>query len=140
MNAAEVRELADDGQQGGQRANKSLVVVICFAVTVFLSAFLLFQVQPLISRFILPWFGGSPAVWTTCMLFFQSVLFLGYTYAHVLVSRLGSRGQMVVHLGLLAAAAAVLPITPGPEWKPAGDASPLRSLCPHRPGRDEAAA
>ncbi|MCA9060474.1 MAG: hypothetical protein KDA85_18315, partial [Planctomycetaceae bacterium] len=128
MNAAEVRELADDGQQGGQRANKSLVVVICFAVTVFLSAFLLFQVQPLISRFILPWFGGSPAVWTTCMLFFQSVLFLGYTYAHVLVSRLGSRGQMVVHLGLLAAAAAVLPITPGPEWKPAGDASPVASI------------
>lgn len=63
-------------------AGSSRFLLLIYAVTVFVSAFLLFQVQPLISRRILPWFGGSPAVWTTCMLFFQCVLFLGYAYAH----------------------------------------------------------
>ena len=53
-----------------------------FAATIFVSAFLLFQVQPLVSKYILPWFGGTPAVWTTCMLFFQTLLFGGYAYAH----------------------------------------------------------
>ncbi|MEZ6059920.1 MAG: fused MFS/spermidine synthase [Planctomycetaceae bacterium] len=103
-------------------------VVACFAVTVFLSAFLLFQVQPLISKFILPWFGGSPAVWTTCMLFFQSLLFLGYTYAHLLTTRLSTRNQVIGHVLLMVAAAAMLPITPGAEWKPAGDAPPVLSI------------
>ena len=58
-------------------------VIAAYAVTIFSSAFLLFQVQPLISKFILPWFGGSPAVWTAAMLFFQVVLFGGYLYAHL---------------------------------------------------------
>ena len=53
-----------------------------YAATIFLSAFLLFQIQPMISKAILPWFGGTPAVWTTCLLFFQSLLFAGYAYAH----------------------------------------------------------
>ncbi len=56
---------------------------LIYAGTVFVSAFLLFQVQPMISKYILPWFGGSPAVWTTCMFFFQTLLFCGYVYAHV---------------------------------------------------------
>ena len=56
--------------------------MIRYPLTIFLSAFLLFQVQPLIGKFILPWFGGSPAVWTTCMLFFQVLLLGGYAYAH----------------------------------------------------------
>ena len=56
--------------------------MILYAATIFLSAFLLFQVQPLIARIILPWFGGSAAVWTVCMLFFQVLLLLGYVYAH----------------------------------------------------------
>ena len=55
-----------------------------YAATIFLSSFLLFLVQPLIARLILPWFGGSAAVWTTCMLFFQTVLLAGYAYAHFL--------------------------------------------------------
>ena len=59
-----------------------------YALTIFLSAFLLFQVQPLIGKFILPWFGGSPAVWTTCMLFFQVVLLVGYSYAHLITGKL----------------------------------------------------
>ena len=100
---------------------------LAFAATILLSAFLLFQVQPLISKFILPWFGGCPAVWTTCMLFFQVVLFGGYSYAHLAGSRLKLRGQAIVQLGLLAAAAALvvlLHITPAASWKPTGSAAP----------------
>ena len=63
-----------------------------YALTVFLSSFLLFQVQPIIGKYILPWFGGSPAVWTTCMLFFQVALLAGYGYAH-LASRMEGRRQ-----------------------------------------------
>lgn len=94
------------------------LLVFLFALTVFCSAFLLFQVQPLISRFILPWFGGSPAVWSTCMLFFQVTLFGGYVYAHVVSTRLAPRWQAILHVGLLLAAAALLPIAPADSWKP----------------------
>ena len=88
-----------------------------------LSAFLLFQVQPVISKFILPWFGGSPGVWTTCMVFFQALLFAGYAYAHLL-TRLAPRTQMIVHGLLLLGAAACLPIAPDASWKPAGGEDP----------------
>ncbi len=94
------------------------------AASIFLSAFLLFQVQPLISRWILPWFGGSTAVWTTCMLFFQLVLFAGYAYAHLMVRWLNSQRQRLVHLALLATACAVLPIIPAESWKPHSSAQP----------------
>jgi len=91
-----------------------------FALTVFLSAFLLFQVQPLISKYILPWFGGSPAVWSTCMLFFQVTLFAGYLYAHFVSTKLSPRGQAMLHAVLLGAAALLLPITPDDAWRPTG--------------------
>lgn len=93
-----------------------------------LSAFLLFQVQPIISKFILPWFGGSPGVWTTCMLFFQVVLFAGYAYAHTL-TLLPRRWQGIVHGLLLGMAIAMLPIAPNEMWKPTGAEDPaLRIL------------
>lgn len=88
-----------------------------------LSAFLLFQVQPVISKFILPWFGGSPGVWTTCVLFFQIVLFAGYAYAHLL-TQLPRRWQLIIHGVLVLAAAASLPIAPGSQWKPPGGDDP----------------
>jgi hypothetical protein len=91
-----------------------------YALTIFLGAFLLFQVQPLIGKFILPWFGGGPGVWTTCLLFFQVALLAGYAYAHVVSRRLRPRKQVLLHLALLAAAVAALPITPGNTWKPPG--------------------
>jgi hypothetical protein len=106
--------------------------VLLFAVTIFLGAFLLFQVQPIIGKHILPWFGGVPAVWTTCMLFFQIVLLGGYSYAHGAVRVLTARRQRALHLLLLAFSALLLltlalrwgsPILPGPGWKPAGGAS-----------------
>ncbi len=97
--------------------------MILYAVTIFLSAFLLFQVQPLIAKIILPWFGGSAAVWTAAMLFFQVSLLAGYAYAHFLIARLNSRRQMQVHGALLLVSLGLLPILPNPSWKPeaAGD-------------------
>jgi hypothetical protein len=88
------------------------------ASTIFVSAFLLFQVQPLISRMILPWFGGSPAVWSTCMLFFQMVLLAGYAYAHFLTRWLNTRQQIILHVTLLVLALCTLPIEPGDSWRP----------------------
>jgi hypothetical protein len=95
-----------------------------FALTIFTGAFLLFQVQPLIGKYILPWFGGSPGVWTTCMLFFQMLLLGGYAYAHATSRHLKPRTQALVHVILLAAALATLPITPGDQWKPHGAGDP----------------
>ena len=95
------------------------MVSLQFGILSLLSAFLLFQVQPVISKFILPWFGGGPGVWTTCMLFFQVVLFAGYAYAHVL-TLLPQRWQGIIHAMLVLLAAVTLPIAPGPQWKPSG--------------------
>ena len=77
-----------------------------YALTILTGAFLLFQVQPLIGKYILPWFGGGPGVWTTCMLFFQVLLVGGYAYAHCTSRWLKPRAQAIVHLVLLAAALA----------------------------------
>src|ERR1700704_232135 len=99
-----------------------------YAATIFLSSFLLFLVQPLIARLILPWFGGSAAVWTTCMLFFQTVLLAGYAYAHFLHARVPGRAQAIVHTLLLAAAVALLPISPAEAWQPAGGEEPISRI------------
>lgn len=84
----------------------------CFAVTIFTSAFLLFQIQPLVSKRILPWFGGSPAVWTTCLLFFQVVLLAGYAYAHLGTAWLRPKYFAAVHMTLVVAAALTLAVLP----------------------------
>ena len=106
------------------------LLAINFAATILTSAFLLFQVQPIISKYILPWFGGSPAVWTTCMVFFQCVLFGGYAYAHLLERIPNSKVQMAIHLLLIGLAFALLPITPEAAWKPTADEQPTwRILC-----------
>lgn len=89
-----------------------------------LGAFLLFQVQPLIGKFILPWFGGSPGVWTTCMLFFQVMLFAGYAYAHGL-TRLPARFQALLHAALVLGALLLLPIMPDEGWKPVDGSDPV---------------
>src|SRR5947209_3143404 len=97
--------------------------MILYAATIFLSAFLLFQVQPLIAKIILPWFGGSAAVWTVCMLFFQVLLLAGYVYSHAYV-RLRIPARRHVHIALLALAAATLPLAASAAWKPAGGDDP----------------
>jgi hypothetical protein len=98
--------------------------MLLYACTIFLSAFLLFQVQPLIAKMILPWFGGSAAVWTSCVLFFQLLLLLGYLYAHWSIRYLRPKMQTIVHLGLLAASVLMLPAIPSTGWKPAGGEDP----------------
>ncbi|WP_127996876.1 spermidine synthase [Piscinibacter defluvii] len=95
-----------------------------FAGTIFTSAFLLFLVQPLIAKQILPWFGGSAAVWSICMVFFQCLLLAGYAYSDQLVRRLRQRRQAQLHAALLLASLATLPIVAAPHWKPAGHEEP----------------
>ena len=100
-----------------------------YGITIFISAFLLFQVQPLFGRLILPWFGGSSATWTTCLLCFQALLLAGYSYAHFSATRLTPRQQRNVHVGLLVLGLIFLPIIPSEAWKPTGLESPaLRIL------------
>lgn len=103
-------------------------MLILYAGTIVLSAFLLFQVQPIIGKMVLPWFGGSAAVWTVCMLFFQLTLLLGYLYAHLSSSYLAPRRQAWLHAGLLVAAAFTLPIAPDSSWKPAAGDDPALLL------------
>ncbi len=103
-------------------------LTIFYAFTVFLSAFLLFQVQPLIGKFILPWFGGSPAVWTTCMLVFQILLFAGYAYAHLTTEYLKPKHQVWLHSFLLLFAISLLPIAPDATWKPTDSDAPATRI------------
>src|SRR5688572_13013111 len=95
------KNMADAAPIGTAPRTNTWWLGLNFAFTIFVSAFLLFQVQPLISKFILPWFGGSPAVWTTCMLFFQTLLFAGYAYAHFSVKFLNPTRQALIHVVLL---------------------------------------
>jgi hypothetical protein len=99
-----------------------------FALATLLGAFLVFQVQPIISKCVLPWFGGTPAVWTTCMLFFQVLLFGGYLYAHCLRTYFRLWQQTTIHFSLLVAALFTLPIEPSDAWKPSGETSPIVHL------------
>jgi len=100
-----------------------------YGVAVFVAAFLLFQVEPIMGRLILPWFGGSAAVWTVALMFFQVVLVLGYLYAHLLVRYVRPDRQMFVHVPVLLASLAVLPILPDAAWRPVGGQDPtLRIL------------
>jgi hypothetical protein len=93
--------------------------------TIFFGAFFLFQVEVLIAKAILPWFGGSAQVWTTCLLFFQTGLLCGYLYAHLLAERVPPIWQVRIHIGLLVLSLAVLPIFPAEFWKPTGEENPL---------------
>ncbi|QJR15196.1 spermidine synthase [Usitatibacter palustris] len=96
-----------------------------YAATIFLSAFLLFLVQPILAKQILPWYGGTAVVWTTCMVFFQLVLLLGYSYAHWITTRIKSPRQNQLHIVLLVASLVFLPIVPDVAWKPGGEDNPV---------------
>ncbi len=98
------------------------VLMLLFASTILLSAFLLFLVQPIIAKQILPWFGGSSAVWTTCLVFFQVLLLAGYAYSHLITRHLNPRQQTRLHVALLLVSLLFLPIIPSAALKPAGDA------------------
>src|SRR5580693_5637480 len=98
--------------------------MLVYAATIFLSAFLLFEVQPMLAKFILPWFGGSAAVWSAALLFFQLVLLAGYLYAHCLVRYFRPKAQIAIHVALLAVSLATLPIVPSLRWRTIASGDP----------------
>ena len=111
--------------------------MLTYAITIFIGAFLLFQVEPLLARYILPWFGGTSAVWITCMLFFQLLLVAGYGYSHLIATRLPPRRQAIVHIAIVSACVLLMamlaliwqsPITPGPSWKPPNPEFPVARI------------
>ncbi len=95
-----------------------------YGFTIFCGAFLLFQVQLILGKYILPWFGGTPAVWTTCMLFFQLLLLGGYLYAHFLSSKLSARTQAIVHIAVISVSALVI-VLGAVFWKTPLSARPI---------------
>jgi len=108
----------------------STISKLTYGLVIFASAFLLFQVEPLLGKLTLPWFGGSASVWVVCLLFFQVVLLLGYFYAHTLVGRFRARTQGRIHAALLILSLLALPIVPKDSWKPSTPFHPaLHILC-----------
>lgn len=107
---------------------RAVFAMFAFPFTLFVGAFLLFALQPLVGKYVLPWFGGGPSVWTTCLLFFQTVLLGGYVYAHWLTSRLPPRRQAWVHGAVLVLALVALPIIPSAHWKPTGHENPISHI------------
>ena len=99
-----------------------------FALVIFISAFLIFLVQPLIAKQILPWFGGSAAVWATCLLFFQTALLAGYAYADAVTRWLSLKRQVLLHTALLAVAALTMPILVSEGWRPQGSEEPISRI------------
>jgi len=99
-----------------------------FASAIFLGAFLLFSVEPLVAKEILPWFGGSAAVWSTCLVFYQAALLVGYVYAFIVTRRLRSPAQAAIHTFLLLASLALLPIGPGATWTAPNVTHPARLI------------
>jgi hypothetical protein len=105
-----------------------------YALTIFVGAFLLFQIEPMIAKYLLPWFGGTAMVWTTCLLFFQTLLLAGYTYAHLIGTKLAPRHQFIIHLGLIGICVTAMlllallsnsPVMPSGSWKSAHPAFPV---------------
>jgi len=101
-----------------RQKSATTLCVVMFSTTMFLSAFLLFSVEPMVAKMVLPLLGGTPAVWNTCLVFFQAVLLAGYVYAHVSAGLLSQRRQMVVHLSVLLVALMVLPLQLPRAWAP----------------------
>src|ERR1700743_3016266 len=104
------------------------VSVIVAGAMMTLSGFLLFQVQPMMARYILPWFGGSATTWTVCLLFLQVALLLGYAYAYLFTKPFQLRTQIVVHLIIVAISLATLPITPSEVFKPQNSDWPTQKI------------
>src|SRR3989338_6757791 len=101
------------------------IPAVLFSVTLFLSAFLLFAVQPMFTKMVLPLLGGTPAVWNTCVVFFQAMLLAGYSAAHLMAQRLRPQRQVMVYLGVLTAGLLFLPARIPPRWLPPADGSPI---------------
>src|ERR687890_737494 len=105
------------------------LLMLLFSATIFISAALLFLVEPMFAKFILPLFGSTPAVWTGSMMFFQMALLIGYLYVHATTAWLGARKQAVLHLAVVLLPLLVLPLAvPADEWAPSSEANPILLL------------
>ncbi len=111
------------GNESGEAETGLAALVV--PITIFLAALLLFAIEPLIAKMILPWFGGSAAVWMVCLLFFQTALLMGYLYAHLLATRVPKAWQWRVHVFLLVVSLAFLPVIPAAYWRPTSSDNPL---------------
>jgi hypothetical protein len=127
----------ESARQPAHKGSGGRVSRLVFGTAIFVSAFLLFQVQLILGKFLLPWFGGTSAIWTTCLLFFQSLLFAGYFYAHKVSTSFDLNRQARIHLFSLAvtAFAVVLawrfwgsPFLPSAEWKPVAGSAPILGI------------
>lgn len=114
------------GASTGARAD--ITVVVVFSASIFVNAFLLFLLQPMFGKMALPHLGGSAAVWTTCMLFFETALLAGYLYAHIIASRFPPRVQVLAHATLLALALMSLPLGIPADWMPSNASRPVPAL------------
>jgi spermidine synthase len=129
-----MKDPAGDSRAPSQTTNESLSgggqtgPVALYATAIFASAFLIFLVQPMVGKRILPWFGGVPAVWTLCLAFYQSVLFLGYAYAHAMIRYVKPSWQLWIHLVAVAAALLSLPVLPVTPPQLQGDVDPTWSV------------
>src|ERR671914_182251 len=102
------------------------LLMLLFSATIFISAALLFLVEPMFAKFVLPSFGGTPAVWTGSMMFFQATLLVGYLYVHATTTWLGARRQAILHLVVILLPLLVLPLAvPGDEWAPSSQSNPI---------------
>src|SRR5918997_6679848 len=121
------------GASGKKRASGGALLMLLFSATIFISAALLFLVEPMFAKFVLPSFGGTPAVWTGSMMFFQATLLVGYLYVHATTTWLGARRQAILHLVVV-----LLPLSmfifagpvdvPGEEWAPPTNSNPILYL------------
>lgn len=116
MDVASDRGPTASGESRDRQALQRTFGALAYAVTIIIGAFLLFLIQPLITKTILPWFGGSAAVWSGALLFFQISVLAGYGYAYWLVRHIRPHLQTFIHGGLLIASCAILPILPSPDW------------------------
>src|SRR5579871_1378433 len=116
--------LTDSPPASKEGMQRNFSALLAWSATIFLSAFLLFQVQPILAKLILPWFGGAAAVWLISLAFFQLTYLLGNLYAHISIRRGGLRFSSRAHALLLVASLFCLPIAPSVFWQPHGDGEP----------------
>ncbi|MGZ5050302.1 MAG: fused MFS/spermidine synthase [Methylobacter sp.] len=116
-------------QHSHASSNHNLFLILLFAATLFTSASLMFVLQPLFGKILLPLLGGSPAVWNTCMVFYQSILFLGYLYAHYLSTRYKQHSQILIHAAVLLLSFLALPVALPEHTVPPTDSNPTFWLC-----------
>src|SRR5215210_4745999 len=119
-------EAGRQGALGKKGASGGGLLMLLFSATIFISAALLFLVEPMFAKFVLPSFGGTPAVWTGSMMFFQATLLVGYLYVHATTTWLGARRQAILHLVVVLLPLLVLPLAvPGDEWAPSSQSNPI---------------